>query len=155
MIWLVSNFTSDISKEVSWYSCLKATGYTLLGFISVKTVIVPFRKGVYSKRKEFAPFGSKFFSFRVDPFQKRLVAQGSKQEVTKLKLSPLSGNLPSVSSPFKCWSRLTHLSVASHKRDIGKQCGPRSDATECGIWSGSTLFASRLEMSTKHNNNKN
>ena len=25
-------------------------------------------KGVYSKRKEFAPLGSKFFPFRVDPF---------------------------------------------------------------------------------------
>ena len=28
----------------------------------------PFIKGVYSKRKEFAPRGSKFFPFRVDPF---------------------------------------------------------------------------------------
>ena len=27
-------------------------------------------KRVYSKRKEFAPFGSKFFPFRVDPFKK-------------------------------------------------------------------------------------
>ena len=25
---------------------------------------------VYSKRKEFAPHGSKFFPFKVDPFQK-------------------------------------------------------------------------------------
>ena len=31
-------------------------------------IIVPFRKGVCSKRKEFAPHGSKFFPFRVDPF---------------------------------------------------------------------------------------
>ena len=29
-------------------------------------------------------------------------------------------------SIFKCC--LTHLSLASHKRDIGKQCRPRSDA---------------------------
>ena len=28
---------------------------------------LPFWKVVYSERKEFAPFGSKFFSFRVDP----------------------------------------------------------------------------------------
>ena len=28
----------------------------------------PFWKGVFSKRKEFAPRGSKFFPFRVDPF---------------------------------------------------------------------------------------
>ena len=29
---------------------------------------------------------------------------------------------------------LTHLSLASHKRDIGKQCRPRSDAAECRMW---------------------
>ena len=28
----------------------------------------PFQKGVYSKRKEIAPLGSKFFPFRVDLF---------------------------------------------------------------------------------------
>ena len=28
---------------------------------------------------------------------------------------------------------LTYLSLASHKRDIGKQCRPRSDASECGV----------------------
>ena len=32
---------------------------------------------------------------------------------------------------------LTHLSLISHKRGIGKQCRPRSDAAE----SGSTMFA--------------
>ena len=30
----------------------------------------PFLKGVFSKRKEFAPFGSKFFLFRVDSFSR-------------------------------------------------------------------------------------
>ena len=35
---------------------------------------------------------------------------------------------------------LTQLSLASQKRDIGKQCRPRSDATERGVWSGPTLF---------------
>ena len=38
---------------------------------------------------------------------------------------------------------LTHIRLASHFWDLGKQCRPRSDATECGIWSGSTLFASK------------
>ena len=38
---------------------------------------------------------------------------------------------------------LTHISLASHFWDIGKQCRPRSDATERGIWSGSSLFANR------------
>ena len=36
---------------------------------------------------------------------------------------------------------LTHLSLASYKMDIGKQCRPRSDAAERGVWSGSTLSA--------------
>ena len=43
-------------------------GYTFMGDNSVKMVLPPFRKGVYSKRKESAPFGSKFFLFRVDHF---------------------------------------------------------------------------------------
>ena len=30
----------------------------------------PFWKGIYSKRKEFAPRGSKFFPFREDPFRR-------------------------------------------------------------------------------------
>ena len=29
---------------------------------------VPSEKGIYSKRKAFAPLGSKCFSFRIDPF---------------------------------------------------------------------------------------
>ena len=36
---------------------------------------------------------------------------------------------------------LTHCSLETSKRVIGKQCRPRSDATECGIKSGSPLFA--------------
>ena len=50
---------------------------------------------------------------------------------------------------------LTHISLASHKKDIGKQCRPRSDAAERGVWSGSTLFALRSDISTKHDNSKN
>ena len=50
-----------------------------------------------------------------------------------------------------------YLCLASHKRDIGKHCRPRSDATECDIWSGSTLFSLYTGISTKHStcNNKN
>ena len=36
---------------------------------------------------------------------------------------------------------LTHCCLETPKRVIGKQCRPRSDAPECGIWSGSPLFA--------------
>ena len=45
---------------------------------------------------------------------------------------------------------LTHLCLASHKWDIGKQCRPRSDAAECGIWSGPALFAVSTGISIKH-----
>ena len=52
--------------------------------------------------KEFAPTGSKFFPFRVDPFQNRTDEQKSKQEVTKVvSLVKYDRNLQSISSPFK------------------------------------------------------
>ena len=38
---------------------------------------------------------------------------------------------------------LIHISLASHFGDIGKLCRPWSDATELGVWSGSSLFANR------------
>ena len=41
----------------------------------------------------------------------------------------------------------THLSLASHKRDIDKQWRPWSDAAECGVWSMSTLFALSTRIS--------
>ena len=36
----------------------------------------PLLKGVYPKRKEFAPKGSKFFPFRVDPFSEAMGSRG-------------------------------------------------------------------------------
>ena len=88
----------------------------------------PFWKGVSTKRKEFAPCGSKFFPFRVDPFQKGPGMQKSKWKSQKFfPLSKVAENLPSVS--------LTHFSLEAQKRMTDKQCRPRSDAKECGIWS--------------------
>ena len=54
-----------------------------------------------------------------------------------------------------CICVLTHLSLASHKRDIGKQWRHRSVAAERGVWSGSTLLALSSDISAKHFNNKN
>ena len=45
--------------------------------------------------------------------------------------------------------QLTHLYLASRKRDIGKQSIPLSDAAFCGVWSGSTLFALSWKIPTK------
>ena len=39
------------------------------------------------------------------------------------------------------FSRLTHCCLETPKRAIGKQCRPRIDAAERGVWSGSPLFA--------------
>ena len=41
---------------------------------------------------------------------------------------------------------LTYCSRDTRKRVLGKQCRPRSDATECGVWSGSPLFANSLAI---------
>ena len=49
---------------------------------------------------------------------------------------------------------LTHLCLESHKRNIGKQCRPRSDATERGVCSGFTLLAFNTETSIKRGNIK-
>ena len=57
--------------KISSSSLLKGTVYAFRVGNFVKVVLPPFLKGVYSKRKEFAPTGSKVFPFRVDPFSKR------------------------------------------------------------------------------------
>ena len=41
---------------------------------------------------------------------------------------------------------LTHCSREACKMVIGKQCRPRSDAAESGVWSGSPLFANSLAI---------
>ena len=43
-------------------------GDNFFDFFLLSCTYTPFWKGVYSKRKEFAPKGSKFFPFRVEPF---------------------------------------------------------------------------------------
>ena len=64
----------------------KGNVYTLRGGNSSKFVASLFWKGVYSKRKESAPLGSKFFSFRIDHQAKhsRPLSEESEQEVTKV-----------------------------------------------------------------------
>ena len=52
-------------------------------FNSVKSVS-SFLKTGYSKREEFASLRSKFFLFRVDPFQKTIGMQEIKQKITKI-----------------------------------------------------------------------
>ena len=47
---------------------LRGNKYTFKGGSSVKNVLSPSEKEVYSEMKEFAPIGSKFLPFRVAPF---------------------------------------------------------------------------------------
>ena len=60
---------------------------TLSGAENLSKLLSPFWKGIFSKRKEFAPNGSKFFPFRVDPFSEENWCIESKEEVKKRLLS--------------------------------------------------------------------
>ena len=46
-------------------------------------------------------------------------------------------------------TKLTHISLASFLRDIGKQYSPRCDAAERGVPSGAILFAYRIFIDLK------
>ena len=68
----------------------------------------PFRKGVYPKRKEFAPKGSKFFPFRKDPF-----LEGSQTILTKV------ASLESVFFPINDSVCELHYNQAVHHHSAG------------------------------------
>ena len=71
-------------------------GYTFREDNFVKIGLPPFCDGVCSKKNEFAPRRSKFFPFRVDPFQKGLGVQKNEQEVRNVaSLAGNGGNLKS------------------------------------------------------------
>ena len=50
---------------------------------SFTMVLHPFWKGIYYKRKEFAPIGSKFFPFRADPFSEGEVCRKANRKSEK------------------------------------------------------------------------
>ena len=88
---------------VSKYLYIKVNWHSFRGNNSFISILPPFWKGVYSKRKEFAPLGSKFFPFWVDPFSEgawcaRKQAGSHKNDLPCQKMAK---NLPSVSSPLK------------------------------------------------------
>ena len=47
---------------------------------------------------------------------------------------------------FDCNLTLTHFSLETPQKLIGKQCRPRSDAAECSVCSRSTLFANSFTI---------
>ena len=100
---------------------------SLFAFLDIKALL----KGVYSKRKEFALTGSKFFPFGVDPFSKegkinfdRIVSLGSvfipfnKQQCDKIYLPTYapskSSGLPSEAF-CRPWLSTTMLSTSFRK----------------------------------------
>ena len=90
------NSADDINRrlKVNYFGTFSFSEYKLRGldtlsrWTTVKIVYTctPFLrvKGVYSTRNELAPYGSKFFPFRVDPFQKGLGVDESEQEFSKV-----------------------------------------------------------------------
>ena len=69
-----------------------------------RRVFTHFQKVIYSKRKEFAPKGSKFFPFREDPFSEAIWwagKQNGSQKKTCLPAKKMAEHLPSVSNPLK------------------------------------------------------
>ena len=88
----LKRFFFPFREVIPWYASIYLMGneYIYEGGNSVKTL---FWKGVYYKRKDFAPFGSKF----EPPFQKRIDILKVKQIVEKLvSLVKYSGK------PIKC-----------------------------------------------------
>ena len=66
----ISNFDFYSGREVfGTDTCILLRRIdTLSGEATLSKFFSSLLKSVYTKRKEFAPFGSKFFPFRVDPF---------------------------------------------------------------------------------------
>ena len=65
---------------------IKGSWYTYRGGNSIKIALFPFWKSVYSKRKEFAPHGSKFFPSRIDPISEGAWCAGKQ---TQYKNTPI------------------------------------------------------------------
>ena len=63
---------------------MKRIGYINRNSNSVRMVESSLLKRLYSKRKEFAPCGSKFFPFKVESFSKGTDVWECKQEATKI-----------------------------------------------------------------------
>ena len=59
----------------------------------------PSEKGSTLKEKNFAPFGSKFFPFRVEPFSEWVGVHGKNRKSQKLSSMHKRANQRSVSDP--------------------------------------------------------
>ena len=149
---------------VQIFNKIKGIRYIFWGGNSLKLFLPTFWKGVYPKRKEFAPLGNKLFFFSEVSFSEGdLCAEKQKQEVTKViylvkiynvYLLPLTFSAPNfrrhLSSAlffFFLFNKLSINKLSLRKKLICKvkslnvkQC--RSRWNDSGaVSSGSTLFA--------------
>ena len=72
-----------------------------MGNNSIKNILAVFWKGVYSKRKEFAPFGANSFLLEYTPFRRNLVYREANRKSQKLApLYKMAENLPCMGVQF-------------------------------------------------------
>ena len=100
LLYWVRVFVFDYLAS-SWnanYLCtITGIGYVFKASYSVKIVLPPFWKRIYSKRKEIAPLGSNFFPFRVDPFSEGTWCAGKQTGSFKSCL------------PCKTWQKISQV----------------------------------------------
>ena len=88
----------------------------------------PFWKGVYCKRKEFAPLGSKFFHFTVDPLEEG-------ENTFDRDATPIKASIP-LKSIFKL---IEHISLHNAKKKKKKKKKKKQKSTICSkiplVWS--------------------
>ena len=76
----------NLTCFLTWNKWFKGKGYTLMGYNSVKAVFPPFEMGSILKGNDLLPRGSKFFSFRVEPFPQGTAVHEREQELTVVSL---------------------------------------------------------------------
>ena len=94
-------------RECALWTCSNLWGnaYTCTFKGNNKIGLHPFWNRVYSKRKEFAPCGSKFFPFRVDPFSRGACNVGKQTGSHKSSL------------PCNKWQKIYHLYLGGLRRN--------------------------------------
>ena len=132
---------------------------------------VPPEKG-FTLKKEIAPKWSKVFPFSLDPvsevsknnFELKMYSFGFKHSLL-CRLVRKSNHVwrveterfSTVSLPLynRYKTILIYFCLETPYMDIVKQCRPRSDAAERGVWLVSTLFALSTWISINHRNRNN
>ena len=115
----------DMLYSIQWFSLWRSYGEIILSREQLRFSCIPgpFWIGVSSKRKEYAPKGSKFFPFRVDPISEE-----------NHKLSPLeqmAENRPSVSWPLNQTAQMHRLIWVFPANKCDKD---RTEMNELFIW---------------------